>query len=97
MYNAYIFGTNRGGTFNEPSDNLSVYYCKIYDNGTLIRNFIPAKRNSDNVLGLYDIVNSKFYTNAGTGTFIAGPEKTPWRYGKELYVKVNGEWIKGDL
>lgn len=97
LYNAYIFGTNRGGNFNEPSNSLSVYYCKIYDNGTLIRDFVPAKRNSDNVLGLYDIVNNKFYTNAGTGTFIAGSEKTPWRYGKELYVKVNGEWVKGEI
>ena len=42
--------------------------------GVLVRNFIPAKRNSDNVLGLYDLVNNVFYTNAGSGTFIAGPE-----------------------
>ena len=97
LYNTYIFGTNRGGNFNEPSDSLSVYYCKIYDNGTLIRNFIPAKRKSDSVLGLYDLVNNKFYTNAGTGTFIAGPEETPWKTATNIYIKVNGKWIEGEV
>lgn len=50
-----------------------LYACKIYDNGTLIRNFIPCK-NSSGTIGLWDDVNSKFYTNAGTGVFTAGPE-----------------------
>jgi hypothetical protein len=54
-----------------------VYSCQIYDNGTLVRNFVPAKRNSDGVLGMYDLVNNVFYTNANTSNttpFIAGPE-----------------------
>ena len=34
---------------------------------------MPAKRKSDNVLGLLDLANGKFYANAGTGTFTAGP------------------------
>lgn len=42
--------------------------------GQSIRNFIPAKRNSDSVVGLLDTVNYIFYTNAGTGDFVAGPE-----------------------
>ena len=49
----------------------------IRDNGVLVRNFIPAKRLSDNVLGMYDTVSGQFFTNAGTGTFTAGPVKTP--------------------
>ena len=56
------------------SSGMRCYSSKIYDNGTLIRDFIPAKRNSDSVIGLYDIVNGVFYTNAGTGEFVAGPE-----------------------
>ena len=46
-----------------------VYSCQIYDNGTLVRDFVPAQRNSDHVVGLYDTVNGVFYTNAGTGVF----------------------------
>jgi len=47
--------------------------CKMWDNGTLARNFIPCYRISDNVIGMYDTVNDVFYTNQGTGTFLKGP------------------------
>lgn len=63
-----------------------VFSCKIYDNDTLARNFLPAK-NSSGTLGLYDTVNSKFYTNAGTGTFTAGPNVNPWK-------QIKGVWAK---
>ena len=52
---------------------LKMYYLKLYNNGTLVRDFIPAKRNSDNVVGMYDTVSGNFFTNAGTGSFTAGP------------------------
>ena len=45
---------------------------KIYDNGTLVRDFVPCYRKNDNEIGLYDIVNKVFYTNSGTGTFSKG-------------------------
>lgn len=51
-----------------------IYNLKIYNNTTLVRNFVPAKRNSDGSLGLFDTVFKEFYTNAGTGTFVAGAE-----------------------
>ena len=43
----------------------------MYDNGTLIRDFIPCK-NASGVIGLWDDVNGVFYQNAGSGTFDAG-------------------------
>lgn len=52
-----------------------VYSCKIWDNDIIQRNLIPAK-NSSGTLGLYDAINNTFYTNAGTGTFTAGPIAT---------------------
>lgn len=69
--NAYLFGRNSEGSLSNQSF-VKLYSCKIYDNGTLIRNFIPCYRKSDNVAGLYDLVNNVFYTNAGTGTFAIG-------------------------
>lgn len=48
------------------------YGFKIWDNDILVRNLIPAKRNSDGVLGMYDTVTNTFFTNAGTGNFVAG-------------------------
>ena len=50
------------------------YYLKVYEDDNLIRNYIPARRKSDNVLGMYEILEDKFYINSGTGNFIAGPE-----------------------
>lgn len=69
-----------------------VFSCKIYDNGTLVRNFLPAK-NSSGTLGLYDTVNSKFYTNAGANTFTAGFEINPWKQVKGVWAKTAvGTW-----
>ena len=48
------------------------YYIKVYRSGTLVRDFVPVVRNSDGVAGLYDKVENKFYTNAGTGSFGSG-------------------------
>lgn len=47
------------------------YYCKIYDNGTLVRDFIPVKTSS-NAVCLYDRVTQTFFYNGGSGTFTAG-------------------------
>ena len=44
----------------------------ITNNGTTKLNLIPTKRNSDNVLGMYDTVTDNFLTNSGTGSFTAG-------------------------
>ena len=61
-----------------PSTGISgsrVYWCKIYDAGKLVRHFIPCCRKSDNVIGMWDTIHGKFYTNAGTGTFTKGNNK----------------------
>lgn len=41
---------------------------------TPIRNFVPCYRVADDVIGLYDIVEGKFYTNAGAGAFTKGDD-----------------------
>ena len=50
-----------------------IYYAKFWLNGELVRNFIPVMRNSDGKVGMYDTVTRQFFTNAGTGEFIASP------------------------
>lgn len=49
-----------------------LYRCKCIQGTSIIRDFVPARRNSDNVVGLYDIVNNVFYTSSGS-SLIAGP------------------------
>lgn len=51
--------------------SFRLYTCRIYNNGLMVRDFIPC-RNASRTIGLYDLVNGQFYTNAGTGTFTAG-------------------------
>ena len=57
---------------NNRANCSKLFYCKMYENDILIRDFIPCYRNSDNEVGLYDLVNNVFYTNQGTGTFTYG-------------------------
>lgn len=65
-------GKNASGTMASYFSG-KVYYFKIYDNGTLVRDLIPCK-NASGAVGLYDTVNGVFYANKGSGTFTAGPE-----------------------
>lgn len=48
----------------------------LNDDGSLFYDLIPARRKSDNAIGLYDIVKGTFYTNNGTGEFLYGEIKT---------------------
>ena len=45
-----------------------IYYCKFYESGTLVRNFVPVLDKSG-VPCLYDTVTRTFKYNAGSGTF----------------------------
>ena len=56
--------------------SLKVYECKIYENKTLVRHFVPCYRKEDDEIGMYDLVNNVFYTNDGTGAFLKG-DNTP--------------------
>ncbi len=58
--------------------SAKMYDYKIRDNGwTLVRDFIPCYRKSDDVIWLYDLVNDTFYTNAWTWTFTKWPDILP--------------------
>ena len=67
----YIFALNSAGSVIEPTI-AKLYGMKIYDNGILIRHFVPCLRKSDQKPGLYDLVNGAFYVNAGSGEFTVG-------------------------
>ena len=79
------FGTQQSQTillFAELNDNntinkgkVKIYNFKLKEGSTpsVIQNLVPARRDSDGVLGMYDTVSNTFFTNKGTGEFIAGP------------------------
>lgn len=60
------------------SMDWQLQYLKMYNTqNKLIRDLVPCYRKADNVVGVYDLVNDVFYTNAGTGTFVKGNNVTP--------------------
>ncbi len=72
--NLYLFTLNYGGTIPSSHNSpLRLYSCQVYDNGTLVRDFVPCK-NPSGAVGLFDLVNSVFYANKGSGSFTAGAE-----------------------
>ena len=88
--------------------NAKLYYFKMYSNGNLVRDFVPVYRKLDGVIGLYDKVDKKFYTNDGTGTFIKGEnvknteEETPkakaYSKTKSTFItKTLFSWVIGEL
>lgn len=60
--------------FNDVLFGGRIYSMQLYDNGVLKLDLIPARRESDGELGMYNKVNGEFYTNAGFETFIAGAD-----------------------
>ena len=77
-YKLGIFNVLESG--NVPTSNTERYFYgklysfKIYDNDTLVRDFVPAKRDSDSKYGLYDVVNDVFYISPNSTNFIGGSE-----------------------
>lgn len=71
--NMILFWERQGNTVTNLS-TIKFYYCKIWENNNLIREFIPCYRKSDSVIGMWDRVNKVFYTNAWSGTFTKWPD-----------------------
>jgi hypothetical protein len=59
--NLYLCARNNENVVTKLS-KVRVYSCKIYDNGSLVRNYIPYVRKADGVRGLWDKVNKTFNT-----------------------------------
>lgn len=53
---------------------VTLYSCSFSENGEKIRDFIPARRNSDAAIGLFDIVGNTFYISNIGDPLVAGPD-----------------------
>jgi hypothetical protein len=71
-YPLFLFAVNSDGQ-TQSIASMKLFSCQIYDDGTLVRDFVPCMTDTGEI-GLWDDVNFAFYGNAGTGEFIAGPE-----------------------
>jgi hypothetical protein len=70
-HSMFLFGLNQNGTVEYRKFIGRLYYCKIYNGDTLVRDFVPVIDGS-NIACLYDKVEKKCYYNVGTGTFSYG-------------------------
>lgn len=62
--------TNR--TTGSPAglSRMRVYSCKVYDDGVLVRDYIPVRDNND-VVCLYDKVSDDFFYSSGTEELVS--------------------------
>lgn len=67
-YNMYIFNINKAGELDGRYAKMKLYYLKIYERGTLVRDFVPAL-DTNSVACLYDKVTGEYFHNLGSGTF----------------------------
>ncbi len=59
---------NENGTLDDRYAKLKIYSCRIYDNGELVRDYIPAM-NASGEAGLYDLKNDVWYGFKGPKPF----------------------------
>ena len=74
----HTWGTSLFCAFNDQAKTSQIrfieaklYYFKLFVEGNLVRDLIPAKDSND-VVGLYDLVNNVFYTSPNGAAFVAG-------------------------
>jgi hypothetical protein len=65
-----LFGLNNNGSVISHT-KYNLHYCKLWDNGNLVRDFIPILDWDDNPC-MYDKVSGELFYNKGTGDFSYG-------------------------
>ena len=77
-----------------------IYYCKLFEDGVLVHEYIPCYRRKDWVVWMYDIVNNTFYANSWTWVFNKWPEvnipQIPEIYQEVKYIWSNAFWPRID-
>ena len=88
--NMTLFALNRNGSIAEKLTG-KIYFAQLLKAGKPVRNFIPCT-NPSGIPGMYDAVEGKFYGNAGTGVFLAGPPKVtlPEGFAQVEYIQSDG-------
>ncbi len=68
-----LFGLSNNGSVDDRKYVGRCYDFKAYKSEILVRDMRPALRVSDDVAGLYDLVEGVFYPSATATAFAAGP------------------------
>ncbi len=95
-YPAYIGTTNHGGTGEKRYFVGKIFGARIWDNGELVRFFVPA-RDKDGNVGFYDLVTHQMFLNAGTGNFAYGHSINYIANGGTIATNAPKTFVSGDL
>lgn len=72
IYNTFIFASSNYDGAPILTTKVRCYYFQIYDNGTLVRDFIPVRIGTKGYM--LDKVSGELYGNSGTGDFVLGQD-----------------------
>lgn len=70
----YVFSGNVGSYGYARTLSGQLYYLKMSNGGSLVRDFIPCIRLTDQVAGMYDLVSHSFFKSETAYPFVAGPK-----------------------
>ena len=74
-FNEALFGNMLGVSSIGFTSSYKLHNAKIYENNTLVRNFVPVLNHASQKFGMYDTVGGRFYGNAASSgdDFTPGP------------------------
>ena len=78
VLNLYLFIRNTNVQIKNTT-YTKIYSCKIWQNNTLVRDFVPMISTEDGHVGeasLFDTVTNKYFYNKGTGKFITNLDES---------------------
>lgn len=91
-YDLWLFVANLAGSpWTSSWAVMTLYYCKIYEDDTLIHYFLPAVDGS-NIPCLYDLITNSYFYNQGSGSFSVGNSISNVNEVISSFAKVNGSW-----
>lgn len=92
----YLGVINANGSGTDRPFVGKIYSSRIWDNGELVRFFVPA-RDKDGNIGFYDLVTHQMFLNAGTGNFAYGHSINYIANGGTIATNAPKTFVSGDL
>lgn len=92
----YLGVINANGSGTDRPFVGKIYSMRIWDNGELVRFFVPA-RDKDGDIGFYDLVTHQMFLNAGTGNFAYGHSINYIANGGTIAANAPKAFVSGDL
>lgn len=75
-----------------------LFSMQVYEAGSKVLDLVPARRDADGEVGMLDMLSGRFLGNAGTGSFVAGPDvarpepapQNPWAVFSDAWGTIRG-------